>query len=266
MKAFENREQLAAADHLFGLIGYPLSHSFSKKYFAEKFSREGREGCYYELFPLPAIGELPELLRAFPNLRGLNVTIPYKQAVIPYLDRLDPDARAVGAVNTIRIREGRCEGFNTDVIGFEQSLRGWLAGLGRQPERALVLGTGGAAQAVRYVLGRMSIEARLVSRRPGPSRRTYGEIDEAVLARHLLIINTTPLGMAPQTDQKPDLPYGQLTPAHLLYDLVYNPEKTLFLDAGSRQGAATKNGLEMLHLQAEAAWAVWNRSGLPEKG
>lgn len=253
-------KELLRYERLFGLIGYPLSHSFSKRYFSEKFEKEAICGCYYELFPLESIDQFPGLVQAYPNLRGLNVTIPYKQAVLPYLDYLDAGARAVGAVNTIRLREGRLEGFNTDVTGFERSLREWLAALGRAPRGALVLGTGGAARAVVYVLARMEIGYRLVSRRPAAGQLGYRQLDAAVLDRYPLLINTTPLGMAPRTDTRPELPYDQLGPEQLLYDLVYNPQKTLFLAAGESRGCATINGLKMLHLQAEAAWDIWNLS------
>ena len=244
--------------HLYGLIGYPLEHSFSKRYFTEKFAREGIAGHAYELFPIPDIGDLPRLVTAHPNLRGLNVTIPYKEAVLSFLDELDSGARAVGAVNTIRIREGRLQGFNTDVYGFEVSLRRFLAAAAAPPGSALVLGTGGASKAVRFVLDRLSIPYLVVSRDRRRADLDYAALDKTTLVAHPLIINTTPLGMAPHADTCPDLPYGALTEKHLLYDLVYNPEKTLFLAAGEKRGAATKNGLEMLFLQAEQAWALWN--------
>ncbi len=245
-------------ERIFGLIGYPVSHSFSKRYFTEKFAREGLSDCRYELFPLPSIAAFPELIAGTPSLRGLNVTLPHKETVIPHLDRLDPAAAAVGAVNTIRISPAGCEGFNTDVIGFERSLLRWLDENRARPSAALVLGTGGAAKAVGYVLQKLGVAYRLVSRKPGPDRLTYDQVDSAVLAEHHLIVNTTPLGMAPQTGARPDLPYEQLSPEHLLYDLVYNPEKTLFLSEGEKRKSRTINGLEMLHLQAEAAWKIWN--------
>lgn len=244
--------------HLYGLIGYPLEHSFSKRYFTEKFAREGIAGHAYELFPIPDIEDLPALLKAHPRLRGLNVTIPYKEAVLPFLDELDDGARAVGAVNTIRIREGRLKGFNTDVYGFEWSLRRFLEAAGAPALRALVLGTGGASKAVRFVLDRLSIPYLVVSRRKERADLDYADLDEQVMAAHRLLVNTTPLGMAPHPDTRPDLPYESLQEKHLLYDLVYNPEKTLFLAAGEKRGAATKNGLEMLFLQAERAWDLWN--------
>jgi len=246
------------ATHLYGLIGFPLEHSFSKRYFTEKFAREGIAGHAYELFPLRAIEELPGLVSSRPHLRGLNVTIPYKEAVLPYLDTLDKGAAAVRAVNTIRIRAGRLKGFNTDVYGFEVSLRGWLKAAAEKPAAALVLGTGGASKAVRFVLDQLSIPYLTVSRDRQRGDLDYGALDAPLINAHQLIINTTPLGMAPHTDSRPELPYHLLTSVHLLYDLVYNPEKTVFLAEGEKRGAVTKNGLEMLFLQAERAWAIWN--------
>lgn len=247
-----------AITHEYGLIGYPLEHSFSKRYFTEKFAREGITGHVYQLFPITAIEELPALLAAHPNLQGLNVTIPYKQAVLPLLDELDENARAVGAVNTIRIRDGRLQGFNTDIYGFERSLRRFLQTADEAPGAALVLGTGGASKAVRFVLERLHLAYLLVSRHAERGDLVYEDLDRDLVATHPLIINTTPLGMAPAVDTHPDLPYQYLTAAHFLYDLVYNPEKTVFLTEGEKRGAATMNGLEMLYLQAEKAWDIWN--------
>ena len=246
--------------YLYGLIGYPLSHSFSKRYFNEKFRREGLEDYHYELFPLEKIEALPALLKAHPGLRGLNVTIPYKQQVMSYLDKLEEGAASVGAVNTIKIREGRLTGYNTDVYGFERSLRQFLedneaaiAGL-----QALVLGTGGASKAVAFVLQKMGIQFQLVSRNNKPGTLTYQKLNETLMQNHRLIINTTPLGMLPKVETYPEIPFQYIGPQHLLYDLVYNPEKTAFMARGSQQGAAVHNGLAMLHLQAEKAWEIWN--------
>ncbi|MCO6489113.1 MAG: shikimate dehydrogenase [Phaeodactylibacter sp.] len=245
--------------HLYGLIGYPLSHSFSRRYFNEKFRQEKMSGHHYELFPLEDIGELPALLAAHPNLKGLNVTIPYKQQVMAYLDELSEGAAAVGAVNTIKIREGKLTGYNTDVYGFEQSLRLFLeesnAAAGLQ---ALVLGTGGAAKAVVYVLARMGIPYRMVSRREAPGQLIYQELNETLMQDFRLIVNTTPLGMSPKVETCPDIPFQHLGPKHLLFDLVYNPGETAFMARGKRRGAAARNGLQMLHLQAEKAWEIWN--------
>ncbi len=246
-------------ERLFGLIGYPLSHSFSKKYFSEKFAKAGITDACYELFPIPKIEALPELLQQHPNLVGLNVTIPYKQAVLPYLDKLSEGAAAVGAVNTIRCSGDQLEGFNTDVVGFETSLCSWLEATrgGWSGLKALVLGTGGAAKAVAFVLGRLEIPFKMVSRAPGKDRLSYGQVTPEVVAVHKLLINTTPLGMSPSTSSKPKLPYHALGSSHYLYDLVYNPASTAFMELGLKQGAKAMNGLQMLHGQAEAAWVIW---------
>lgn len=241
----------------FGLIGYPLSHSFSKKYFADKFQREHIGDCLYENYPLSSIDAFAGLIAGIPSLEGLNVTIPYKQAVLALIDELDPAARQIGAVNTIRFREGKAKGYNTDVIGFERSL---LPLLGGGHARALVLGTGGASKAIAYALQRLGISYYFVSR----SRRSekclgYEDLDEKVMREATLIINTTPVGTSPNIHQAPPIPYRFIGTAHLLYDLVYNPSETLFLRKGKAAGAKIKNGYEMLELQAEASWEIWNR-------
>ncbi len=240
---------------VYGLIGYPLSHSFSKGFFAEKFQREGIQQCVYENFPIPTIADFPGLLQAQPQLSGLNVTIPYKEAILPFLDELSPAAAKIKAVNCIRFHDGRKTGYNTDVIGFKKSLLTFL-----QPHhtRALVLGTGGAAKAVMYVLEELGIAYTLVSRTAADGVVTYASLDAAMMAAHTLIVNTSPLGMYPDVDKAPPLPYECLSSQHLLYDLIYNPEKTLFLQKGAARGAAVKNGHEMLILQAEASWDIWN--------
>lgn len=248
---------------LYGLVGYPLDHSFSPKYFTEKFAREGIQGTRYERFPLPEIAGLPALLDSHPNLKGFNVTIPHKQAIIPYLDGLDETARTVGAVNTVRIREGKLEGFNTDVLGFEQSLATFLNGV--IPQQTFVLGTGGAARAVAFVLNQRRIPFQFVSRRPANSQTIfYSDLPEywqqalasSPQAVHLLI-NTTPLGTYPETEVCPEVPWNLLGPQDLVYDLIYNPAETLLLRLAQARGAKTKNGLEMLHLQADKAWEIW---------
>ncbi len=239
---------------ILGLVGFPLSHSFSKKYFTEKFEQENIAGWQYELFPLERIEELSGLLAKNPLIVGLNVTIPYKEAVIPYLDEVDSSA-AFGAVNTIKIQGGKLRGFNTDVYGFEESLKPLLKAHHRA---ALVLGTGGAAKAVASVLARLGIGCTYVSRTPHEGQFSYKNIDENILDTHTIIVNTTPLGMYPKVEFCPDLPYEKLTDKHLLYDLVYNPNVTTFLKNGKKQGTHIKNGLEMLYLQAERAWSVWN--------
>lgn len=244
---------------LFGLIGYPLSHSFSKQYFSDKFQDERITDAHYELFPLSDIGQLLDLIARHPNLRGLNVTIPYKQQAIPYLYRIEKEAESIGAVNTIYItEEQRLVGFNTDFYGFKNSLHAWLLKEhgGLDNIRALILGTGGAAQAVAYALEYLSIPYDWVSRHPKAGQLGYEGLN---LATYQLIINTTPLGMSPKVDRCPAIPYEQLGPAHYLYDLVYNPEETLFMQKGRAAGAKVKNGLEMLIGQAEKAWEIWQR-------
>lgn len=237
----------------YGIIGFPVAQSFSPAFFRELFAREGIDATY-TAFPLEQVTALPALLDAHPDLQGLNVTIPHKTAVIPYLDDLDPAAAAIGAVNCIAIRHGRLKGYNTDAIGFEESLKPLLR---PHHNRALVLGSGGASKAVCYVLKKLGIEFCIVSRKPDAHMLAYHDINETLLIRYPVIINTTPLGMYPDTGRCPELPYQHLTPAHLLYDLVYNPEETKFLMLGRRRGAAIKSGMEMLHLQAEAAWSIW---------
>ena len=243
---------------LFGLIGYPLSHSFSKKYFTEKFEKENIPDCRYELFPLETIDDFPKLLETHPDLAGLNVTIPYKQLVMPFLDKIDEAAAAAGAVNTIRITGGKQTGFNTDIYGFEISLINLIQSRDHFPERALILGTGGAAKAVIYVLEKLNIDYKTVSRSPDKGNFTYTELNDKIIGEHLLIINTTPLGMSPNINNLPLIPYPSIGPEHFLFDLVYNPAVTAFLNKGKIAGAATSNGLEMLYLQAEKAWDIWN--------
>ena len=242
----------------FGLIGFPLSHSFSKKYFTERFQKEGLQHCSYENFPIPTIGDLPALLRKRPDLEGLNVTIPYKEAVLPFLSEKNEVVAETGACNCIRIRGGKCSGFNTDVIGFENSLKKHLRPIHR---KAMILGTGGAAKAVAYVLGRSGIEYVYVSRKNAqqePNVVSYENINDDLIAEHLLIINTTPLGMYPDTEQAPPLNYNRLSRQHYLFDLTYNPAKTLFLRNGEARGASIQNGFDMLIIQAEESWKIWN--------
>lgn len=242
----------------FGLIGYPLGHSFSKKYFSEKFENE-KINAKYDLFPLEQIVEFEKLIQEV-NLSGLNVTIPHKQAVIPYLDELDATAAEIGAVNVIRfIREEgkvtRLKGYNTDVIGFEASIRPFI-----KPEhpKALVLGTGGASKAVDYALRKLGISTQLVSRTAGAGKISYDMLSPEIMADHLLIVNCSPVGMFPNVDDCPDIPYENISPQHLLYDVIYKPDETLFLKKGKEQGATVLNGLEMLYGQAVAAWKIWN--------
>lgn len=243
----------------YGLIGYLLGHSFSATYFTEKFNRENID-ARYDNYEMQTIDDLLPLLHNEPELRGLNVTIPHKQAVIPLLDDISDTARAIGAVNVIRIRRNgnsiHLKGYNSDVIGFCQSIRPLL-----HPElhrHALVLGTGGASKAVVYGLQQMGLSAICVSRTPADGRLTYADINAEIMETHKVIVNCTPAGMYPQTETCPSIPYNLLTSSHLLYDLVYNPLETKFMHLGAKQGATVKNGLEMLHLQAEAGWNFWH--------
>ena len=237
----------------FGLIGFPLKHSFSPGYFKSKFQLEGILNSEYRLFPLSNIDEIVDLVEEKQPL-GLNVTIPYKEQVIPYIDNLSPDAKMIGAVNTIKFRADRSEGYNTDTYGFEVSLKAFYGK--NKPKNALILGTGGASKAVQFVLEELDIMYHNVSRRQGYFG--YEDLDEGIIKAHQLIINTTPLGMNPNNEMCPKIPYQYLTKDHLLYDLVYNPEKTQFMKLGEAQGSKVKNGLEMLHLQAEKSWEIWN--------
>ena len=242
----------------FGLIGYPLGHSFSKKYFSEKFVREGIQGCQFELYPIESISEFPQLLDSESSLEGLSVTIPYKEQVIPYLDALEPACAQIGAVNCIRVQDGIKTGFNTDYLGFKHSLQSWL---GTEIPNALVLGTGGASKAVQQALRDLEIPYRIVSRTQREGQLTYADLKEQPdwLASHPLIINTSPLGTYPQVEDMPDIPLEQLHAAHRVYDLVYNPPITRLMQECISQGGTAKNGQDMLELQAEAAWSIWNR-------
>ena len=243
----------------YGLIGYPLEHSFSQKYFTGKFEKEGINARYLN-FPIPSINDFPDLFLHHPYLAGLNVTIPYKEQIFKYLDEVDPVAEKIGAVNVIRItwdnQKYTLKGYNSDIVGFKTSIFPLLT---IDHKKALVLGTGGASKAVVEALKQLNIEFRYVSRTPKDKNTiSYDSLTKEIVSEHKLIINTTPLGMFPKTDACPDIPYDALTSEHLLYDLVYNPEETLFLKKGKEKGAKTKNGLEMLFLQAEEAWRIWN--------
>lgn len=246
----------------YGLVGYPLSHSFSKKYFTEKFSRENISDCEFKNFPLEDIAEFPALIRSTPSLYGLSITIPYKKKIVEMLDKVSKPADEINAVNCIKIdkRNQLLIGYNTDHEGFTESLKPLL-----QPHhiRALILGTGGAAKAVAYGLDKLKIKFSYVSRLTNSKLKkstilSYSEINQKIIKEHLLVINTTPLGMFPDISTCPDIPFQYLTDKHLLYDLNYNPEETLFLKKGKEKGAQIKNGLEMLHFQAEKAWEIWN--------
>ena len=264
----------------YGIIGYPLGHSFSRGFFTDKFAREGIDAQYLN-FEIPDVAMLLDVLRDNPELRGLNVTLPHKQAVIPLLDELSDEAREIGAVNVIKVdppqpslkgREngdeaglhslplrggwgGSLKGFNSDIIGFTESIKPLL-----QPhhKKALVLGTGGASKAICVGLKRLGLEWKYVSRIPRESMITYSDLTPEVMAEYSVIVNCSPVGMFPKVDESPAIPYEYLTPRHLLFDLVYNPEDTLFMQKGRKQGATVKNGLEMLYLQAVASWNFWN--------
>jgi shikimate dehydrogenase len=246
----------------FGLIGFPLTHSYSSAYFKDKFLKEGLNDFRYELFPLKGLSELPELIDSNPYLMGLNVTIPYKVSVIQMLQHLDKIAEEVGAVNTISIlrSEGKVilKGYNTDVIGFETSL---IPLLKDWHKKALVLGTGGASKAVGYVLDKLGIPATFVTRKPSnESHISYEQLNKVVMKDHQLVIQTTPLGKYPDIETFPHIPYEFLTSEHLLYDLNYNPGTTRFMHLGAEHGAEVKNGLQMLHLQADASWNIWKQN------
>lgn len=264
----------------YGIIGFPLGHSFSRGFFTEKFAREGIDAQYLN-FEIPDARMLLDVLRDNPELRGLNVTLPHKQAVIPLLDELSDEAREIGAVNVIRIDpprpslkgrengdvversslplrggwEGSLKGFNSDIIGFTESIKPLLK---PHHKKALVLGTGGASKAICVGLTRLGLEWKYVSRTPREGMITYSDITAETLQAYTVIVNCSPVGMFPKVDEAPAIPYEHLTPKHLLFDCVYNPEDTLFMQKGRERGATVKNGLEMLHLQAVASWKFWN--------
>ena len=242
----------------YGLIGFPLGHSFSRNFFNEKFENEGIKAKYIN-FEIPQIEDLPEILASNPELKGLNVTIPFKQKVMAYLDELSPEAKAIGAVNVIRVsHKGKdvvLKGFNSDVIGFTRSIEPML-----EPahKKALILGTGGASKAIEYGLKTLGLETLFVSRTKKENTITYEEVTHEIIKEYNVIVNCTPLGMYPKADTCPDIPYEAMDGHTILYDLIYNPDDTWFLTKGAKYGATTKNGLEMLLLQAFASWEFWN--------
>ncbi len=239
----------------FGLIGFPLSHSFSKGYFKEKFEREKIDNAAYDNYPIPDIAQFNALWDVDTHLQGLNVTIPYKKEVIPFLQFPSSVVQSIHACNCIRKFKGALYGYNTDVIGFENSL---LPFLKPHHSHALVLGTGGASAAVEWVLQKLNIQYQVVSRTAGQHKLSYDQVTPEILAAHTLIINTSPLGMYPNINEAPAIPYEAIGTQHHLYDLIYNPSETLFLQKGAAQGASVQNGLEMLHIQAEKSWEIWN--------
>ena len=244
----------------YGLLGYPLGHSFSRNYFNQKFEAE-RIDAEYLNFEIPEIKEIKNVIKENPELNGLNVTIPYKEQVIPYLDDLDEDARLIGAVNVIKFSKGlfgkvKLKGYNSDIIGFKQSIEPLLK---EHHRKALILGTGGASKAVFQGLKQLGVASTFVSRKAKEYCITYEEITPKIMEQYTVIVNTTPLGMYPNVNACPDIPYDLLTSDHLLYDLLYNPDETLFMRKGKEKGAVVKNGLEMLLLQAFAAWEIWQK-------
>ena len=244
----------------YGLLGYPLGHSFSRNYFNQKFEAEKIDAEYLN-FEIPEIKEIKNVIKENPELNGLNVTIPYKEQVIPYLDDLDEDARLIGAVNVIKFSKGlfgkvKLKGYNSDIIGFKQSIEPLLK---EHHRKALILGTGGASKAVFQGLKQLGVAPTFVSRKAKEFCITYEEITPKTMEQYTVIVNTTPLGMYPNVNACPDIPYDLLTSDHLLYDLLYNPDETLFMRKGKEKGAVVKNGLEMLLLQAFAAWEIWQK-------
>ncbi|HRT14377.1 MAG TPA: shikimate dehydrogenase [Bacteroidales bacterium] len=243
----------------YGLIGHPLSHSFSQSYFSQKFKQENIQDVEYHLFDIKNIELLPSIIHNYPFLQGLNVTYPYKNSVLPFLDIIDETAQEIGAVNTILVQREeqgiKLHGFNSDVIGFKKSYEN----CGELHRQALIFGTGGAGRAVAYVLKKKNIAYRFVSRNKNYNHLTYNELTQAIVANSTLLINATPLGMGDLQNQKPNIPYEAISSQHLLFDLIYNPQETLFLKEGKKRGATIKNGLEMLHYQADESWEIWKK-------
>lgn len=242
----------------FGLVGFPLTHSFSRKHFTEKFEKEGITDCVYSNYEMETANALPLLVRDNPDIVGLNVTIPHKQNVLMYLSELDDSAQKVGAVNVIKVSRGEMIGYNSDYYGFKQSLANFLPEKFQSGIKALVLGTGGASKAVLAALADMNISYQVVSRTPKGKTISYADLNAEIISGVNIIINSTPLGTFPNIDACPDIPYELLTEEHYLFDLVYNPAETLFMKKGLEKGAKVKNGLEMLQLQAEKSWEIWN--------
>ena len=242
----------------FGLIGKNISYSFSKTYFTNKFKKEGIQDASYENFDLQSISEFKDIFKNNSEIAGLNVTIPYKEEVIPFLNKLNRKAKAIGAVNTIKItKKGKLKGYNTDCYGFKYSLKPLLE---KHHKKALILGTGGASKAIAFTFDEMKIDYKYVSRSKSTDKFTYDELDENIIKQYNIIINCSPVGTYPNIEECPKIPYKSLTNRHLLFDLIYNPSETLFLKLGKQQGAKTCNGLNMLELQAKKAWKIWSKS------
>tara|TARA_R110002073_G_scaffold40547_5_gene115011 strand:- start:120145 stop:120909 length:765 start_codon:yes stop_codon:yes gene_type:complete len=244
-------------EHNFGLVGHNISYSFSEKYFSDKFINLKLKGYQYQNFDISTIDKLPNLIANNEHLKGLNVTIPYKEAVVKYLDFIDSEAAKIGAVNTIKMLPNKkLKGYNTDVYGFEHSIKPLLKG---HHKKALILGTGGASKAIKYVLKKNNISVLFVSRTPKNKEEiSYNDLTKSRLESHTVIINCTPIGTYPNSDECPNIPYQYLSPKHLLYDLIYNPTETLFLTKGLHKGCVISNGFKMLELQAEKSWEIWN--------
>jgi shikimate dehydrogenase len=239
----------------FGLVGYPLTHSFSQKYFTEKFENLGVSDAEYKNFSIPQIEEVDAMMHHNPYLCGFNITIPYKKKIIPYLHNLSDAVQKMGACNCVQIKDGILTGYNTDVIGFKQSLKPYLK---PHHNKALILGTGGAAAAVEYVLNELNIAFHFVSRNATDNVLGYNQLTKEIIEAHTLIINTSPVGQYPAITESPEIPYDFINNSHHLFDLIYNPAETAFLQKGKARGASTQNGYEMLVLQAEESWRIWN--------
>ncbi|MDO9262236.1 MAG: shikimate dehydrogenase [Flavobacteriaceae bacterium] len=241
--------------HSFGLIGKNIHYSFSKQYFTEKFHQLNLSNHEFHHFDIDNLDKLPEILKKYPQLKGLSVTIPYKEQIIPFLDDISSDVKAIGAVNCIKIQHQKLIGYNTDIFGFEKSFKTLL-----QPfhQKALILGTGGASKAVKFVLKKLNIPFISVARNPKKEDEiTYQSLTHQLIDEYQIIINCTPVGTFPSVNDFPPIPYESLTTHHFLFDLIYNPSETVFLKKGKEKGALIKNGLEMLELQAEKAWEIW---------
>ena len=239
----------------FGLVGKNISYSFSKGYFTQKFKELGLDHHSYENFDLAAIEDFQNLIQQNNALKGLNVTIPYKEVIIPYLNKLNPKAEKIGAVNTIKFTKKGLKGFNTDIYGFKKSIKPFLK---KRHRKALILGTGGASKAVAFVFSELGIKHKYVSRNPKKNQLGYTDLNDEVLKKYTILVNCTPQGTFPNIEDKPDIPYQFITKKHLSFDLIYNPEKTAFLQESEKQGASICNGLRMLELQAEKSWTIWN--------
>lgn len=249
-------EKIEKKENRYGLLGKEISYSFSQAYFTKKFKDAGMVNHSYENFDIPTISQF-EAIIAQKNIKGINVTIPYKEQVIPYLSHLDPKAEKIGAVNTVKFTQNGLKGYNTDAYGFQKSMEPLLK---PHHTKALILGTGGASKAIRFVLGELGIEHTYVSRTKKKNQFTYEELNQKIIEEHTLIVNCTPLGTYPDIDEKPPIPYSYLGKKHFLFDLIYNPEITSFLAAGKKKNATICNGLKMLELQAEKSWEIWNSS------